>query len=202
MCNGILNITREQTGLGLGYKPGFWSRGWDFREPLALKYCVHFEERVLLCSSSPFQFVTLPSHLFSETRSFSQTKLVWTTLLPQPPQVPEFISMCCHRRPFIRNSFPVKILGDSNVCKSANYLEFKERLRRTSKIQNPKLSGHFCERRLGWQPWPHAGCLSKSLFQTTSELFKEKIKPNLLLTLCSKRVCLFPLFQWEKAAFC
>lgn len=43
----------------------------------------------------------------------------------------------------------------------------------------------------------HVGCIRRSLlffffffFQTMSELFKEKIKPNLLLTVCSKLVCL------------
>ena len=42
----------------------------------------------------------------------------------------------------------------------------------------------------------HVGRIRRSLFffffffQTMSELFKEKIKPNLLLAVCSKLVCL------------
>lgn len=78
---------------------------------------MHFQERALLLSISPSQFVglmvaALPLHLLSFLRQGLSPQPSWCgphILLPQPPQVPEFISMCCHRRPFIRNYFPVKI---------------------------------------------------------------------------------------------
>lgn len=58
MCNCILNVMREQSGLKLAHEPVFGSKGMGFQgapfwEVLCV-LCVHFQKRVLVCSSFEF----------------------------------------------------------------------------------------------------------------------------------------------------